>query len=343
VVTPHGGWCDAADSVSPDTTEHYSVITPQLSQARSPSGQVHYMYRSSERVSRHLGSVSEDGTVKENGGDELEATLQTCHELRNELVLHMAREHRLHNDLTANKTALLEWTAKGGGLASRTSQGSTAMIQFDFLVRIAYAAHRRQQTVLTPSTAAAGGSDERAPAPPTTTVCETGFNWGTSSLAFLCASPHTRVRSFDLRTGYRTSRDQSDKPIIGTAASWLSAKFPRRFNLTLGNSVGDVPAMARRVRGGDIGPCDLVYVDGGHDMIVAYPDMRNFRCAVSKGALMMGDDCDYFGRMGKAGPHLAYKRLMDEGRLVHVAALNFTAPPPHEHSVMRQMCIGQYA
>ena len=67
--------------------------------------------------------------------------------------------------------------------------------------------------------------------------------------------------------------------------------------------------------------------------------MRSFRCAARRGALMIADDCDYAGRTGKLGAHLAYRAMLDEGRLDHLAARNFTAPGS---PIVRLSCLGTY-
>ena len=50
---------------------------------------------------------------------------------------------------------------------------------------------------------------------------------------------------------------------------------------------------------------------------------------------------DFAQRMGKKGPPLAYHRLIGEGRLRHVVAMNFTTPPP-DYAVLRMQCVGAY-
>jgi hypothetical protein len=281
---------------------------------------------SSQELLREI-RASDHGTSKDHADDH--AILQRCSSLRDALVKHMATAHRLGH-ATGNMSELLEFTAMGGGLASTTSQGSTSVAQFSWWARAAMIlARRRERDGLR-----------------TTTVCETGFNWGTSSLAALCASPHTRVYSFDLRQGYRTSVDTQQKPLIFSAAAWLKATFPDRLTLTLGDSLNDVPMLWRRLRPDGMRPqarllddfpeaCDLTLVDGGHDLRFAYPDMRNFRCAARVGSLMVADDCDYSQKTGKPGPPLAYKRMVSEGRVRHVEAVNFTA--------YKQTCVGEFA
>jgi hypothetical protein len=81
-------------------------------------------------------------------------------------------------------------------------------------------------------------------------------------------------------------------------------------------------------------------------MNVAYSDMRSFRCAARAGSLVVADDCDYERKYGKMGPADAYHLLMEEGRLTHLAAMNFTSPTPNAAPAWwptRRQCVGQYA
>ena len=176
--------------------------------------------------------------------------------------------------------------------------------------------------------------------PRASVACETGFNWGTSALAFLCASPHTRVRSFDLHGGYRTSQDAHGTPYLDTAAAWLRGRFPHRLNLTLGDSTREVPRLAEALARHGGAPCDLVLVDGGHEFPVAYADMRSFSCAARPGALMLADDCDFGGARAKRGAFLSYRQHLAEGRLEHLAAMNFSSLPP---PLDRWGCLARYA
>ena len=123
------------------------------------------------------------------------------------------------------------------------------------------------------------------------------------------------------------------------AERWLRGQFGGRLGLTLGDSRQTVPALARAVRAGAEPPCDAVFVDGGHLLPIAYPDMRSFRCGARRGALMVADDCDFAGRTGKIGAHLAYRAMLDEGRVAHLAGRNFTAP---DSPIVRLSCVGTF-
>ena len=67
--------------------------------------------------------------------------------------------------------------------------------------------------------------------------------------------------------------------------------------------------------------------------------MRSFRCAARHGALMLADDCDFEGRRAKRGVHLSYRQHLAEGRLTHLAAMNFSSLPP---PLDRWGCLARY-
>lgn len=263
-------------------------------------------------------SSSTLSAVDEQDPAEEQRALSACHAQRHALVAHLSARHGLART-QGGDAALVAVADAGRGIISSRSQGSTSLAQFDFLINTT-------RRLLSSPGARQGGTLE---------VCEVGFNWGTSALSFLCASPRTRVRSFDLSRGYSTSRDTQQKPIIFTARDWLHAQFPGRLTLTLGSSQLDVPELGRRVLRGEAPPCDLVLVDGGHEMRHAYPDMRSFRCAARRGATMLADDCCARSDLCKEGPFLSARRLEHEGFLRPAAVGNWSLADKH-------MCIGTY-
>jgi len=324
VEPPPGGWCDAAEPPRRPVEAHGARAVPYTPPA------LH------------------EATA--------EAVVRQCEALRADLTEHMLRKHggsHQHSGTRLNAT----WASHGGGIVRAHSQGSTSLREFAFVVRLVLHEEARRRS-------AAGG----APSPSPLIACETGFNWGTSSLAFLCASPHSRVHSFDLARGYKTSVDARGVPYLATAAAWLQRRFPGRLNLVLGDSAADVPRLAAAQQrqqqsatrsassstaaGAAAGAaahgametfggqkCDVVLVDGGHEFSMAYADMRSFRCAARRGALMLADDCDFEGVHAKRGVYLAYRQHLAEGRLEHLAAMNFSSLPP---PLDRWGCLARY-
>ena len=110
------------------------------------------------------------------------------------------------------------------------------------------------------------------------TVCETGFNAGHSTLAWLAGNRNTHVYSFDL------GEHAYSRPM----AAHLQANFPGRLNVTWGDSKVTIPAFIKK------NPwltCNLIVVDGGHGYVEAKADLRNFRNYADKhNHLLIVDD-----------------------------------------------------
>lgn len=95
------------------------------------------------------------------------------------------------------------------------------------------------------------------------TICETGFNFGHSSFNWLTANSQTVVHSFDLGN-HKYAHVMSD---------YIVALFPGRFFIHFGNSMETIPAF---IAANPIFRCDIMFVDGGHDYLVAKADIENF-------------------------------------------------------------------
>ena len=177
--------------------------------------------------------------------------IEACHAHRAALVRHIRQQLLSKHAARGNTAQLTQVTAddayRDGGL-TEWSQGSTNIEQFDFLVSLVQSKvlHHR-----------AGGDEAFV-----INVCETGFNWGTSSLAWLCASPKTRVFSFDLENGYKTA-SIGGRPYIHAAHAWLRSQFPDRLTLKFGDSFHTVSDFVGQQHRKPL--CDIVFVDGGHD------------------------------------------------------------------------------
>mmetsp|Transcript_103972 Transcript_103972/g.294583 ORF Transcript_103972/g.294583 Transcript_103972/m.294583 type:complete len:259 (-) Transcript_103972:63-839(-) len=127
-------------------------------------------------------------------------------------------------------------------------------------------------------------------------VCQSGFNYGASAYAFLCAG-NVAVHSFD----------EAYWPYVRRASEIVDVRFPGRHTLTVGDSGATVPAAAAVL---PPGYCDMVLVDGGHETEEVFNDIVNFRPLTKPGALVLVADCD-------APP----------GRQRRLAAANATVPP----------------
>lgn len=95
------------------------------------------------------------------------------------------------------------------------------------------------------------------------TICEIGVNAGDSAVHWLCAHPKATYVGFDLGRFNVTS----------DAAEFLTHAFPNRFKLIRGDSLTTLPRHAME----HPRSCDVMVVDGGHSMHLAYSDLAYMR------------------------------------------------------------------
>jgi len=159
------------------------------------------------------------------------------------------------------------------------------------------------------------------------TVCETGFNYGTSAYAFLC-STEAKVYSWDL----------GSHDYVQAASAIVSDEFPDRHHLELGDSrttLGQAVASASR------GPlrarrCDMVYVDGGHSQEVAATDIANFAKLSKPGALVVVDDCFHGGKGHIQPVTTAFELAVEAGHVLAEPSL------AKQFSEGRSICVGRF-
>jgi len=175
------------------------------------------------------------------------------------------------------KAALVELMAHLDAHNTPVFEGSTS----SFLDKVRFL----QATVHRDWTSPRDGAGSQKLAPPKT-VCEVGFNAGHSSLMWLMAGAD-RVVSFEL--GHHNYSH--------VAAQWLSARFPGRLHVVMGDASQTVPtfhAMFPEER------CHIVLIDGGHELEPAWADVVNFKPLVhatpnrasSRGHVLVVDDTD---------------------------------------------------
>jgi len=159
------------------------------------------------------------------------------------------------------------------------------------------------------------------------TVCETGFNYGTSAYAFLC-STEAKVYSWDL----------GSHDYVQPASAIVGDEFPERHHLELGDSrttLGQAVASASR------GPlrarrCDMVYVDGGHSQEVAASDIANFAKLSKPGALVVVDDCFHGGKGHIQGVTTAFELAVEAGHVLAEPSL------AKQFTEGRSICVGRF-
>jgi hypothetical protein len=131
------------------------------------------------------------------------------------------------------------------------------------------------------------------------TICETGFNAGHSSFAFLTASPHVVVHSFDLGK-FRYSRPM---------AKYLANVFSNRLAVHFGDSNDQVPLFNGQHP--DF-TCDLMFVDGGHNYVNAVNDLKNFASMANpRKNLIVADDISKHG-VREAWADVVHKKIIQE-------------------------------
>lgn len=130
------------------------------------------------------------------------------------------------------------------------------------------------------------------------TICETGFNGGDSALRFL-SQTEAHVFEFDLcEHGYT-------RP----SAEFLNKKFPDRLHLNCGNSKLTLPEF--RKKSPEV-KCDVVIIDGGHDLEVAVSDLQNLAMMAHEHALVVMDDAPCAAQWCQ-GPTTAWKQFVADG------------------------------
>ena len=130
-------------------------------------------------------------------------------------------------------------------------------------------------------------------------IGETGFNAGSSSYAFLRASPETEVVSFDI--GYHG--------YVKPAKKLIDKEFPGRHTLICGDSKKTLPKFAKDHPGFKF---DYIFIDGGHDYKTAKADIVNFRKLSSAETIVIMDDLVPWLPWG-VGPTRAWREAIDDG------------------------------
>mmetsp|Transcript_60287 Transcript_60287/g.113758 ORF Transcript_60287/g.113758 Transcript_60287/m.113758 type:complete len:271 (-) Transcript_60287:49-861(-) len=166
------------------------------------------------------------------------------------------------------------------------------------------------------------------------TICETGFNAGVSSLAWLCASPDITVHSFDI----------GRHPYIRIARDYLWEQFGKeRLTLTVGDSTKTIPAA---IQAGNVS-CDVAFVDGGHSFEVASADIKNFGALMSKpqGRLLV-ENCNAQGKKngmgGMAHVNDAYLAALNKGIIKHERQVSTAACRGPDLNKCREICVASY-
>lgn len=133
-------------------------------------------------------------------------------------------------------------------------------------------------------------------------VCESGFNAGHSAVIWLEPPSTARLHSFDMGV----------EPYSETAQAFVQRLYPGRLTFHKGNSMQTMPKHAASVEADASPPCDLWFIDGGHEARVPRSDMESAWRAARDGALVIADDCT--GRFQDV--RNAWRAMIAQGKIV---------------------------
>lgn len=139
-------------------------------------------------------------------------------------------------------------------------------------------------------------------------VCEIGFSAGGSALAFLQANRYLQVTSFDVGA----------HDTVRPARDWLQSRYPGRLTVILGRSQQTVPACSWM-------PCDVVFIDGGHDYEDARADLANVLRFCAPGSDIVMDDIRPEVPHG-VGPSRAWNEAVTAGVIRQVELVRDVTP-----------------
>ncbi|KAK2146994.1 hypothetical protein LSH36_574g00000 [Paralvinella palmiformis] len=154
------------------------------------------------------------------------------------------------------------------------------------------------------------------------TVCETGFNAGHSTLAWLEANPRTRVYSFDI------GEHQYARPM----AEYLSKRYPGRLNVTWGDSTHTLPTF--HFQHPDV-KCDLLIVDGGHTNAICQADFDIFYKMANVENVVVLDNYPDSRLKWMTDLGNVWERAKRRGELFEIFSCSFEPADPHGFSVGR--------
>lgn len=171
--------------------------------------------------------------------------------------------------------------------------------------------------------------------PSNSTLCQTGFNYGTSAFAMFCAAdPGVQLYSWDL----------GEHPYVKPADALIQATFQKRHFLTLGDST---VTLKHAIAGKGPLPrhkkCDFVFVDGGRSNEVATADILNFKSLAHPGSMLVVDDCGEIGKPGvDEAVSNAFMKAVADGHVVPAADVALRLHTDFQ-SKAHSICVGRYS
>mmetsp|Transcript_50334 Transcript_50334/g.93065 ORF Transcript_50334/g.93065 Transcript_50334/m.93065 type:complete len:383 (+) Transcript_50334:41-1189(+) len=158
---------------------------------------------------------------------------------------------------------------------------------------------------------------------PDKVVCETGFRYGTSAMAFLCMGNASQVRAYSRHTN----------EFVHSASKLIDKEYPSQLTFVSGDSKQTI----RDSLGVDgWTPCDIAFVAGGSQQRTVKEDIANFAKWAKPGSLLMVDHCGKGAKVVK-GPRLAFDQAVTDGVVFNASYYsNFTG-------FKKTICMGRYS
>lgn len=139
-------------------------------------------------------------------------------------------------------------------------------------------------------------------------IFEIGFNAGHSADLFLSNNKNIMLTSFDL----------GNHNYVSTAKEYVDLTYPGRHLLILGDSAVTIP---QYINTQPAIKYDVIFIDGGHDYLVAKSDVENCSKLAHKDTIVILDDT-MFTKGGEAswtaGPTQVWTEYINQNKIIEI-------------------------
>jgi predicted O-methyltransferase YrrM len=145
-------------------------------------------------------------------------------------------------------------------------------------------------------------------------VMEIGFNGGHSAEIFLKNNSSLNLTSFDLGC----------HNYVLPAKEYIDATYPSRHTLILGDSTKTLP---KYIEENPAKTFDVIFIDGGHDYIIAKSDLENSRKLAHKDTIVIIDDTIHTMGMETSwtiGPTKTWTEHLENGKITEINRIDYT-------------------
>lgn len=165
-------------------------------------------------------------------------------------------------------------------------------------------------------------------------ICETGFNFGASALAFLCSNKDASVMSYDI--GEHKYVQEAKKFIQAT----FQDKLGHKLNVELGDSKDTLKNAVDNL--GRAGTCDMSYVDGGRDLVTLQSDIARLALLTKTGGRIVVANCNRENIVRPPGGNKfvneAYIKALADGVIQHDQQISENCGTA-DRMECREMCV----